>query len=150
MFELNAQWVIVRKLDHKFSLWQLAGLSMGPAQPWAQMWETLMYEAPFNSGTRMAPGLVNSSSSWPSSASAPYLVVTMTGALNRKELYDLSKLCLFMAHGWTDMGSVVAVTQGNRPVGRRKTRPGHLPALHTWRIRMFSWWTGRRNFRKEK
>lgn len=60
----------------------LAGSHVTPAQPRAQMWETVMYAAPLNSGAGMVPGHLEGSSSRQTSDLVPSLGFTMIGALS--------------------------------------------------------------------
>lgn len=60
----------------------LGGSHVTPAQLRAQMWETVMYAAPLNSGAGMAPGHLEGSSSRQTLDLVPSLGFTMTGALS--------------------------------------------------------------------
>lgn len=83
MFGLNVQWVIGRNLDQKLSFREPGWLACGSSPALDTNVGNLMYEAHLNSGTRRAPSHVDSSFLGQSSVLVPYLVVTMTGALNR-------------------------------------------------------------------
>ena len=85
-----------------------------------------------------------------SSTSAPYLVVSIR-ALSRNSVDSRKPQQSLSSYlSWLDWyGDCDDCHTGNRPMGRRKTRPGCLPVSHIWRTHTCSWWTERRILKEE-